>query len=346
MSHAGMTCKQLVELTTEYFEGTLFPPDRVRFQAHLKTCAHCASYVEQMCQTIKALGRLPGGTVAGHVMEALLRTFRRWQQDPRTVDFFQLGTSSDEVPPGSHMVHCYATDQQRDDFARRYMDAGLRAGESCVILGDPAFVDYTAQLLRAAEPADGWSGRLFVAPWDREPSLDAVQQFVELHRRINEHGPSGLLPEAPLRGKGRATTTCVRALGNFRHWSRTERGSRCTLQICASVEETYQGGTGIVVCQWETSHRSAAFRWGALAVHTHMVNGTCIAQPSEVLERYVQDGVAGIEELLATLQTNLTRHEDADVTRAAREAELSLAGVRHFLASLDARQAPNTSGRR
>ena len=57
MSHAGMTCKQLVELTTEYFEGTLFPPDRVRFQAHLKTCAHCASYVEQMCQTIKALGR-------------------------------------------------------------------------------------------------------------------------------------------------------------------------------------------------------------------------------------------------------------------------------------------------
>ena len=71
MSHAGMTCKQLVELTTEYFEGTLFPPDRVRFQAHLKTCAHCASYVEQMCQTIKALGRLPGGTVAGHVMEAL-----------------------------------------------------------------------------------------------------------------------------------------------------------------------------------------------------------------------------------------------------------------------------------
>ena len=171
MSHAGMTCKQLVELTTEYFEGTLFPPDRVRFQAHLKTCAHCASYVEQMCQTIKALGRLPGGTVAGHVMEALLRTFRRWQQDPRTVDFFQLGTSSDEVPPGSHMVHCYATDQQRDDFARRYMDAGLRAGESCVILGDPAFVDYTAQLLRAAEPADGWSGRLFVAPWDRSPRL-------------------------------------------------------------------------------------------------------------------------------------------------------------------------------
>ena len=156
MSHAAMTCKQFVDFTTEYFEGTLSPSDLARFQAHLVTCPHCASYLEQMCQTIKALGRLPGGTVPGHVMEALLRTFRRWQQDPRTVDFFQLGTSSDEVPPGSHMVHCYATDQQRDDFARRYVGAGLRAGESCVILGDPIFVDYAARLLQAAEPADGW----------------------------------------------------------------------------------------------------------------------------------------------------------------------------------------------
>jgi hypothetical protein len=216
-----------------------------------------------------------------------------------------------------------------------------------VILGDPVFVDYAVRLLQPAEPADGWHGHLFVAPWDREPSLDAVQQFVELHRRINEHGPSGLLPEIPLRGKAPATTTRrVRALGNFRHWSRTERGSRCTLQICASVEEAYRGGTGIVVCQWETSHRSAAFRWGALSVHTHMVNGSCIARPSDVLERYVQDGMAGIEELLATLQKILTRHENAEVTHAAKEAESSLAGVRHFLASLDARQAPNAGSRR
>ena len=347
MSHAGMTCKQLVELTTEYFEGTLFPPDRVRFQAHLKTCAHCASYVEQMCQTIKALGRLPGGTVAGHVMEALLRTFRRWQQDPRTVDFFQLGTSSDEVPPGSHMVQYYRTDQQRDDFALRYLTTGLQMGENCVILGDPVFVDYTARLLQGSEPFDGWPGRLFTAPWDRSPSPEAVEEFVELHGQINDRGPSDILPEVQLRRQGPARSTRrLRGLGNFRHWSRTERGSRCTLQICASVEEAYRGGTGIVVCQCETSHRSAAFRWWALAVHTHMVNGTCIARPCEVLERYVQDGVAGLGELLATLQASLTPHEGAVVTRVAKETESALVEVRHFLASLDARQASATGGQR
>jgi putative zinc finger protein len=347
MSNTDMTCKQLVELITEYFEGTLSPTDLGRSEAHLQTCPHCASYVEQMCQTIKALGWLPGGTVPEDAIQALLRAFRGWKQDPHTVEFFQLGTPGHEVPPGSHMVHYYTTDQQRDDFARRYLAAGLQVGENCVILGDPVFVDYAGQLLQAAEPADGWSGRLFVAPWDREPSAGAVRDFIELHGRINERGPSEFLPEVPLRARGSAPSTRrVRALGNFRHWSRTEPGSRCTLQICASVEEAYRGGTGIVVCQWETSRRSAAFRWGALAVHTHMVNGTCIARPSEALERHVQNGAAGLGELLAALQATLIRHEAADVARVAKEAKLTLAEIRHFLASLSTREAPAAGGPR
>jgi hypothetical protein len=291
-----------------------------------------------MRQTIKALGWLPGGTVPEDVMQSLLRAFRGWKQDPRTVEFFQLGTPGHEVPPGSHLVHYYATGQQRDDFARRYLAVGLEVGENCVILGDPAFVDDAAQLLQAAEPADGWPGRLFVAPWGREPSADAVREFIELHSQINERGPSEFLPEVPLRGKALAPSMRrVPALGNFRHWSRTERGSRCALQNCGSLEEAYRGGTGIVACRWETSRRSAAFRWGALAVHTHMVNGTCIARPSEVLERYVQNGAAGLGDLLTTLQATLTGQRGADVTRVAKEAESALAEVRHFLTSLDAR---------
>lgn len=347
MSNTKMTCKQLVELITEYFEGALSPSDLGRFEAHLEACPHCASYVEQMGQTIKALGWLPGGTVPADAMQALLRAFRGWKQDPRTLEFFQLGTPGHEVPAGSHMVHYYATDLQRDDFARRYLAAGLQVGENCVILGDPVFVDYAAQLLQAAEPADGWSGRLFVAPWDREPSADAVREFIELHGQINERGPSGLLPEVPLRRKGLPPLTRrVRALGNFRHWSRTEPGSRCTLQICASVEEAYRGRSGIVVCQWETPRRSAAFRWGALAVHTHMINGTCIARPSEALERQVQSGVAGLEELLAARHATRMRHEAVAVTRAVVEAQSALTEIRHFLACLSAREVPAADGPR
>jgi putative zinc finger protein len=331
VSNTKMTCRQIVGLITEYFEGVLSPSDLGRFEAHLKTCPHCISYVEQMSQTVKALGCLPGGTMPEALMQDLLRAFRGWKQDPRTVEFFQLGTPGHEVPPGSHMVHYYATDQERDDFSLRYLTAGLQAGENCVILGDPGFADYAAHLLQSSEPAAGWPGRLFTAPWDRSPSSAAVVEFVELHGQINERGPSGLLPEVPLRRNGPAPSTRrVRGLGNFRHWSRTELGSRCTLQLCASVEEAYRGGTGIVVCQWETPRRSAAFRWGALAVHRFMVNGTCIARPCEALERYVQGGAAGLEELLAVLHATPMRDGAADVTRTVREDRSALAEIRHF----------------
>jgi putative zinc finger protein len=341
MSNREMACEQFVELITEYFEETLCPTDLGRVEAHLQTCTHCSSYFEQMCQTITTLGRLPGGTVPEDAMQRLLQAFRGWKQDPRNVEFFHLGTPGHDVPPGSHLVHYYATDQQRDDFALRYLIAGLRVGENCVILGDPVFVDDAARLLQAAEPAAGWPGRLFTAPWDPSPSAEAVGEFVELHGQINTRGPNGLLPEVPLRRNGPPPSTHrVRGLGNFRHWSRTELGSRCTLQICASVEEAYRGGSGIVVCQWETPRRSAAFRWGALAVHTHMVNGTCVARPSEALERHVQSGVAGLEELLAALRATPMSYEGADVTRAAVDAQSALTEIGHFLASLGGREAP------
>ena len=336
MSDLEMTCKQLVELVTEYFEGTLSASDRARFGAHLETCSDCVVYVDQMRQTAKVLGSLHKGTLPESRTEELLRVFREWKQAPGSVECFELGTPGHAVPPGSHMVNYYRTERERDDFALRYLTAGLQAGENCVILGDPLFVGHAARLLQTAEPADGWPGRLFTAPWDRAPSFQAVQEFVELHRRIGERGPSGLLPEVPMRRKSSARGTHrVRGLGNFRHWSRTEPGCQFVLQICAIVEQVYRGGRGIVVCQWEALGRSAAFRWGALAVHTHMVNGTCIARPSEALERYVQGAVAGLEGLLATLRTAKTRGEVAEVPRAASGTESALAEIQHFVACLD-----------
>jgi Putative zinc-finger len=335
MSDTAMTCRQLVELVTEYLEGTLSSSDLAGVVEHLKTCPGCASHVEQMRQTVRILGLLPKTSLPEGTRQELLRMFRGWKQDPRSVDMFQLGTPGQEVIPGSHMVNYYRTDQQRDDFALRYLSAGLQAGENCVILGDPVFVDYAGRLLQAAEPPPGWPGRLFLAPWDRVPSPEAAQEFVALHAKINDYGPAEFLAEVPLRKKGPAASPRrLRGLGNFRHWSRTESGSRDTIQICASVDQLYRGGTGIVVCQWEVPGRSAAFRWGALAVHTHMVNGTCIPCPSEALERYVQGAAAGVEELLGTVQGTWTRGEAAEVPRMARKTESALADIQHFLASI------------
>ena len=76
-----MTCKELVELVTEYFEGTLPAPDRERFEAHLVDCEGCQTYVQQMQQTIRALGMLTEESISAAAKDRLLRAFRTWKTE-------------------------------------------------------------------------------------------------------------------------------------------------------------------------------------------------------------------------------------------------------------------------
>ena len=75
-----MTCQELVELVTEYFEGTLSPTDRARFEAHLPHCRGCRNYLEQMRQTIQTVGRLSEETISSAARETLLARFRDWKR--------------------------------------------------------------------------------------------------------------------------------------------------------------------------------------------------------------------------------------------------------------------------
>ena len=73
-----MTCQELVELVTDYFEGALDEPSRAEFEEHLLGCPGCTTYLEQMRATMllahdtKALEEQP--EVAG-----LLAAFRDWR---------------------------------------------------------------------------------------------------------------------------------------------------------------------------------------------------------------------------------------------------------------------------
>jgi anti-sigma factor RsiW len=75
-----LTCQELVELVTEYLEETLPPAERVRFEAHLAGCRGCRTYLEQMRQTIAALGTLPEEAIAADAEATLLATFRDWKR--------------------------------------------------------------------------------------------------------------------------------------------------------------------------------------------------------------------------------------------------------------------------
>ena len=57
----GMTvhCQEIVELVTDYLEGTLDPDMTAEVEAHLQLCDGCDTYVKQIRATVHALGKVP-----------------------------------------------------------------------------------------------------------------------------------------------------------------------------------------------------------------------------------------------------------------------------------------------
>lgn len=75
----SMTCRELVELVTDYLEGALPAHERVRFEQHLVFCPGCVYYVEQMRETIDRLGELRQESVPPEAERDLLQAFREWK---------------------------------------------------------------------------------------------------------------------------------------------------------------------------------------------------------------------------------------------------------------------------
>lgn len=75
-----LTCQQVVELVTEYLEGTLDPDDTARFEEHLAGCDGCRAYLEQMRTTIAAVGRVEEDDLSPEARSRLLDAFRDWRR--------------------------------------------------------------------------------------------------------------------------------------------------------------------------------------------------------------------------------------------------------------------------
>ncbi|BBY30295.1 anti-sigma factor family protein [Mycolicibacterium sediminis] len=82
MSGDEIVCEQLVELVTDYLDGSLAPDVAARFDAHLLECDGCVSYLEQFRSTISTLGRVPSDELDDGFRERLLDTFRGWTSTP------------------------------------------------------------------------------------------------------------------------------------------------------------------------------------------------------------------------------------------------------------------------
>ena len=80
MERDYLTCREMVELVTEYIEGTMPPRERAIFEAHLSVCPGCTAYLEQMRQTIAVLGKLTEEMIAPQARDVLLKAFHDWKR--------------------------------------------------------------------------------------------------------------------------------------------------------------------------------------------------------------------------------------------------------------------------
>lgn len=77
---ATLTCRELVEIVTEYLEGALSPDDRARFEEHVAGCRGCTVYLEQMREMLRLMGHLTEESISLGARETLLQVFRDWKR--------------------------------------------------------------------------------------------------------------------------------------------------------------------------------------------------------------------------------------------------------------------------
>lgn len=75
-----MPCQELVEVITDYLEGTLPERDRIRFEEHLELCEACREYVAQFERTMRVMETVREEDLDPDVRRGLVEAFRDWAQ--------------------------------------------------------------------------------------------------------------------------------------------------------------------------------------------------------------------------------------------------------------------------
>ncbi len=78
-----LVCQEVVELVTDYLEGSLSRSQRRRFERHLAGCEHCTEYLRQMRATIRITGRLGVEDLTPEMREQFAALYQRWRSEER-----------------------------------------------------------------------------------------------------------------------------------------------------------------------------------------------------------------------------------------------------------------------
>ena len=75
-----VTCREVVELASDYLERALPADEATLFEQHLNFCDGCLWYLEQIRATVETVGRVREEDVPPETREKLLTAFRDWKR--------------------------------------------------------------------------------------------------------------------------------------------------------------------------------------------------------------------------------------------------------------------------
>lgn len=79
MSAVELTCRDMVEIITDYLEGAMSATEAARFEEHLEDCDGCVNYLDQMRQTIVMTGAVGEDSLPPEAFDRLIAAFRGWR---------------------------------------------------------------------------------------------------------------------------------------------------------------------------------------------------------------------------------------------------------------------------
>lgn len=74
-----ISCREIVEIITQYLEDALPSGERRRFEDHLAVCPGCRAYLDQMRMTIMVVGGFTVEAIAAADCARLVALFADWR---------------------------------------------------------------------------------------------------------------------------------------------------------------------------------------------------------------------------------------------------------------------------
>lgn len=77
----AFSCRQVVDLVTEYLEGELPTEERLAFERHVAICPPCRGYFGQLRRIRGVAGELREDAIPAELRTHVLDSFRSWRDE-------------------------------------------------------------------------------------------------------------------------------------------------------------------------------------------------------------------------------------------------------------------------